>query len=80
MMITVRIYKKNKLVGRRMADKSNWRKLYGKLASAGGDKWFVQVAYGYDKNVFGKRTLFKNEGEYTKLSEAKRALSAFLEQ
>jgi hypothetical protein len=81
MTITVRIYnKKNKLIGRRTANRDNWRKLYGKLASAVGHKWFIRVEYGYDKDVYGKRHLFVNEGEYTKLSEAKKALSAFMEK
>lgn len=81
MTITIRIYnKKNKLVARRIGQRENWKKLYGKLASAVGHKWYSCVEYGYDNNVFGERVMFKNEGKYTKLSEAKKALSAFIEK
>lgn len=81
MTITVRIYnKKNKLVARRTASRDNWAKIYGKLASASGYKWHIRVEYGKDKNVYGKTVMFKNEGDYYKLSEAKIALRAFLER
>ena len=81
MEITVRIYNnKNKLVAYRVAKNGNSRKIYGRLASAVGQKWFLRVDYGYAKNVLGQRVLFKNEGEYTNLIDAKKALSAFLEK
>jgi|GEM_PF-3217213 hypothetical protein len=81
MKITVRIYnKKNRLVRYRVSSFANWRKIYGLLASAAGYKWYIRVYYGYGKNVFGKRVMFKNEEEYFKVSEAKRALSIFMEK
>lgn len=81
MKLTVRIYnKKNRLVARRVGNRENWRKIYGKLASAVGHKWYILVTYGKSKNVFGETVMFKNEGEYYKLADAKRALSAFMEK
>ena len=83
MNIIVRIYnKKGRVIGRRTGGKENWKKLYGKLASAYGHnrpyRWWVHVSYGHDKNVFGKRVLFKNEGEYYNAKDATRALQAFM--
>jgi len=44
MTITVRIYnKKNKLVAIRIGQRDIWKKMYGKLASTVGHKWFVGV-------------------------------------
>jgi hypothetical protein len=64
----------------RHGSRENWAKLYGKLASAVGYKWHILVRYGYDRNVFGERVMFKNEGTYYKLSDAKQAFGAFIEK
>jgi len=81
MKIVIRIYnKKNKLVARRMGGRDNWPKLYGKLASAVGHKWVIRVDYGYAENVFGERVMFKNEGVYYNVLEARRALAVFIEK
>jgi hypothetical protein len=79
MKISVVIYKGSRLVGRRVGNKDNWRKIYGKLASAVGDKYLVRVEYGYDMDIFGKRVMFDNEYIGNNLSEAKQALAAFIE-
>jgi len=61
------------------AKRQNWRRVYAKLASAAAQKYLIRVEYGYDTDWQGKRVLFYNEGEYTTLDEARKALSAFIE-
>ena len=53
--------------------------MYAKLASAVGHKWHILVHYGFQKNAYGEKTMFKNEGIYYRLSDAKNALTAFIE-
>ena len=74
------VYKKNKVIKRLIADRSKWRKVYAKLASAGSDKWFVEVNYGYDRDAYGQKVMFKNTGTYNNLKEAKAAFKAFIER
>ena len=79
MKIIVRLYKNGKVIKRIVAPREKWRKVYAKLASAVADKWFVEVDYGYAKDVFGKRIMFKNTGTYNNLKESQKALQAFIE-
>lgn len=80
MKVQVKIYKKNKLIKRMIGDRSKWRKLHAKLASAGADKWFIRVEYGIQKDHRGKDIMFFNEYKGINLAEAKQALSAFIEE
>jgi len=81
MKINVTLYNKNnKVVGHRHGIRANWKKLYGKLASAVAHKWYIKVDYGYGRDVWGKQEKFINEGVYYNLLEAKKALSAFMEK
>lgn len=72
MKVTVKLYNGRKIVRRWMTqDKTKWRKLYAKLASAGRQtRYFIRVS---DENGM------KNEYDGDNLQEAKKALSAFLE-
>jgi hypothetical protein len=80
MKIIIRKYNdKGKLIGRRLGNRDNWKKLYGKLASPVAHTYVVRVEYGYEKDVSGKKVLFHNEYEGNSLQEAKQALSAFME-
>ena len=80
MKIIVRVYKKGKVIRRWMTqDRTKWRKLHAKLASAGGKKYYVRVEYSIQENAYGKKELFFNEGVYDNSKEAKQALSAFME-
>jgi hypothetical protein len=79
MEINVRIYNKGKLVKRRIGQREDWKKIHGKLASAVGDKYLVEVDYGLQEDVFGNKVKFFNKGTYTNSKDAKQALSAFIE-
>jgi hypothetical protein len=83
MKITIRIYNKNKLIARRIGEYKNWKKLYGKLASAlsqNGTRWVVHVDYGKQLNNLGKMERFTNDYDGHYLAEAKFALKAFIER
>ena len=79
MKITVRLYRKGRLIKRTTVDRAKWRKVYAKLASAVAHKYCIKVDYGIFKNVWGKRTMFSNEGIYDTRKEARQALRAFME-
>ena len=81
MKIIIRLYKKGKVIKWYItSDRTKFRKMYSKLASAVAEKYFVRVEYGYDKDASGKRIMFYNEYFGSNLREAKQALSAFIEK
>lgn len=80
MKIIVRLYKRNKLIKRLVANRGKWRKVYAKIASAGRQtRFYERVEYGIDRDVFGRKEMFCNEYEGDDQQEAKNALKAFLE-
>lgn len=50
-----------------------------KLNTLDWKKCYIKVVYGKDLDVFGKKTLFYNAGEYTDKAEAVKAFIAFVE-
>lgn len=42
-------------------------------------KYIVRVTYGKFEDIFNKKVVFKNEGEYQSPTDLERALKAFLE-
>lgn len=80
MKITIRLYRNNKLIKRLIADRTKWRKVYRKLASAHSEKYLVRVEYNYKKTGKGEKIMFFNEYEGKSLSEAKKALKAFIDE
>jgi hypothetical protein len=80
MKITVRLYKRGKVIKRLLANRDKWRKIYSKIASAAAQKWYIRVEYGKYKNCFGNIQIFYNDGIYTNEKEAKKVFKIFIEK
>jgi len=60
------------------APRTKQRKIYARIGRAGWQKCMIRVEYGRGKDVFGKTVMFRNEGKYCSVEDAKQALAAFI--